>query len=291
LPNRGVPSADGHGRGRGGRDTPRSYAAATGPASRASQSAEPAAFEPAIGCKVLLLRGCVQPAMRPEIDRATVRVLAAAGIETLFAEGQGCCGAIRTHLSDHEGGRDHMRRNIDAWWPLLESGVAGAIVVNASGCSHTIKEYGHALRDDPRYAAKAARIAEVTRDLCELLPELAAALRPRLRPTSGRRIAFHTPCTLQHGQELHGADRELAALGFDVRRAPESHLCCGSAGTYSVLQPELAYRLRDRKLERLESVEAACIVSANIGCIQHLQSGTDVPVKHWIELLDEALAG
>jgi glycolate oxidase iron-sulfur subunit len=240
---------------------------------------------------VLLLRGCVQPAMRPEIDHATARVLAAAGIETRIAPAQGCCGAIKTHLSDHEGGRDHMRRNIDAWWPLIEGGIADAIVVNASGCSHTIKEYAHALRDDLRYAAKAARVSELTRDLCELLPDLVQALGSSLRPASGCRIAFHTPCTLQHGQELRGADRDLAALGFDVRRAPESHLCCGSAGTYSVLQPDLAYRLRDRKLEHLRSVEAGCIVSANIGCIQHLQSGTDVPVKHWIELLDEALTG
>jgi glycolate oxidase iron-sulfur subunit len=241
--------------------------------------------------KVLLLRGCVQPAMRPEIDRATVRVLDAAGIEALIVEKQGCCGALRTHLSDREGGREHMRRNVDAWWPLIESGVAGAIVVNASGCSQAVKEYGYALRDDSKYAAKAARVAELTRDLCELLPDLARTLEPRLRPARSLRIAFHTPCTLQHGQAVRGTDRELAALGFDVREAPESHLCCGSAGTYSVLQPELACRLRDRKLEHLRSVGAECIVSANIGCIQHLQSGTEVPVKHWIELIEEALIG
>jgi glycolate dehydrogenase iron-sulfur subunit len=241
--------------------------------------------------KALLLRGCVQPAMRPEIDRATVRVLDAAGIEALFADSQGCCGALRTHLGDHEGGLEHMRRNIDAWWPSIEGGAVGAIVVNASGCSQMVKEYGYALRDDSRYAAKAARVAELTRDLCELLPDLARSLGQRLRHARGRRVAFHAPCTLQHGQGVRSADRELAALGFDVREAPEGHLCCGSAGTYSVLQPDLAYRLRDRKLRQLESVDAECIVSANIGCIQHLQSGTEVPVRHWIELLEEALAG
>jgi glycolate oxidase iron-sulfur subunit len=241
--------------------------------------------------KVLLLRGCVQPAMRPEIDRATVRVLDAAGIEALMVDQQGCCGALRTHLGDHEGGREHMRRNIDAWWPMIESGLAGAIVVNASGCSQMIKEYGYALRDDAKYAARAARVAELTRDLCELLPDLARSLAPRLRPPRGRRVVFHSPCTLQHGQEVLGTDRELVALGFEVSAAAESHLCCGSAGTYSLLQPELAYRLRDRKLKHLESVGAECIVSANIGCIQHLQSGTALPVKHWIELLDEALIG
>jgi glycolate oxidase iron-sulfur subunit len=288
-PNR-APSPDASGGGRRERGARRAYAAAV-PANPAAPRADIAAGATSAPVKVLLLRGCVQPAMRPEIDRATVRVLEAAGIETRIAERQGCCGAIRTHLSDHEGGREHMRRNIDAWWPLIESGDADAIVVNASGCSHMIKEYGHALRDDSKYAAKAARVSELTRDLCELLPDLVRALKGRIGVAPDCRIAFHAPCTLQHGQELQGADRELAALGFDVRRAPESHLCCGSAGTYSVLQPELAYRLRDRKLEHLRSVEAGCIVSANIGCIQHLQSGTDVPVKHWVELLDEALAG
>lgn len=238
---------------------------------------------------VLLLRGCVQPAIRPEIDLATVRVLGAAGVQALFADGQGCCGALRTHLSDHEGGLEHMRRNIDAWWPLIESGAASGIVVNASGCSQMIKEYGHSLRGDPNYAAKAARISALTKDLCELLPDLAAVLGHRLVGVPGRRVAFHAPCTLQHGQDVAGTDRELAALGFEMRAPAESHLCCGSAGTYSVLQPELAYRLRDRKLGALESLEAECIVSANIGCIQHLQSGSKLPVKHWIELLDEAL--
>ncbi len=238
--------------------------------------------------KVLLLGGCVQPAMRPEIHAATVRVLDAAGIQTLHAAGEGCCGALRTHLNDRDGGLADMRRNIDAWWPLVSQDTVEAIVVDASGCSQMIKEYAHALRRAPEYAQKAARISTVTRDLSEMLPDLVRALKDRVQ-AGGKRLAFHAPCTLQHGQELRGVESQLTALGFDVQVPAESHLCCGSAGTYSVLQPELATRLRDRKLENLHPLGAECIVSANIGCIQHLQSGTKVPVRHWIEALDAAL--
>jgi glycolate oxidase iron-sulfur subunit len=240
--------------------------------------------------KVLLLRGCVQPAMRPNINQATVRVLDAAAIQVVFADGEGCCGALRTHLSDPDGGLEDMRRNIDAWWPLVAGGTIEAIVVNASGCSQTVKEYGHALRHDPIYAGKAARIAALTIDLCELLPQLVSALKARIRPGHLRSIALHSPCTLQHGQHLGGVDTHLGALGFQVKLPNESHLCCGSAGSYSLLQPALAYQLRDRKLGNLATLEAQCIVSANIGCIQHLQSGTTTPVKHWVEVLDETLA-
>jgi glycolate dehydrogenase iron-sulfur subunit len=257
--------------------------------------------------KVLLLLGCVQPAMMPNINSATARVLDAAGIQTLVADEAGCCGAIRLHLSDREGALEHMRRNIDAWWPMVASGAVEAIVMNASGCGVTVKEYGHSLAHDPEYAAKAGRIADLTRDLSELLPELVETLRPRLarsRPEGRRadhaprperrsgRIAFHSPCTLQHGQSLRGGVEEtLRALGFEIEVArTEAHLCCGSAGTYSVLQPEMAYALRDRKLGHLAELEPTTIVSANIGCIQHLQSGTRTPVRHWIEVLDEALA-
>ncbi len=242
--------------------------------------------------KVLMLAGCVQPAMLPNVNGATARVLDAAGIETVVAAGAGCCGAIRTHLNDTGGGLDDMRRAIDAWWPHIESGDAFAIVMNASGCGVTVKEYGHALARDPAYADKARAVAALTRDVSELLPELLPALAPRVRPRDGaRRLAFHPPCTLQHGQQLRGGvETHLQALGFDVSVAPnESHLCCGSAGTYSVLQPELAYRLRDRKLENLAPLAADCIVSANVGCIQHLQSGTATPVRHWIEIVDDAL--
>ena len=240
--------------------------------------------------KVLLLGGCVQPAMRPQINPATVRVLEAAGIETVFAAGEGCCGALRTHLNDRAGGLADMRRNIDAWWPTLDSGAVEAIVVNASACSQMTKEYGYELRHDSDYADKARRVSALTRDLSEYLPDIAFALKDRL-PCSGPRVAFHAPCTLQHGQDLCGVDKALAALGFDVKVPAESHLCCGSAGTYAVLHPGIANELRDRKLGHLRSLEADCIASANIGCIQHLQSGTTLPVRHWIEVLDEALAG
>jgi glycolate oxidase iron-sulfur subunit len=249
--------------------------------------------------KVLMLMGCVQPAMMPNINSATARVLDAAGIQTLVADGAGCCGAIRTHLGNVEGGLDDMRRNIDAWWPLVDGltsqGKVQAIVMNASGCGVTVKEYGHALAHDNAYAAKARRIGELTRDISELLPEIATALKPRLATAKGQgsrpRLAWHPPCSLQHGQQLRGGvETHLRELGFEIELAGnESHLCCGSAGTYSVLQPTLAYQLRDRKLENLAPLQAQVIVSANIGCIQHLQSGTATPVKHWVEVVDEAL--
>jgi len=244
--------------------------------------------------KVLMLAGCVQPAMSPNINTATARVLDAAGIETVVAAKAGCCGAVKFHLNDHDGGKAEMRANIDAWWPHIESGTVEAIVMNASGCGVTVKEYGHTLRNDPAYAAKAARISELTKDLSELLPSLLPALKHRVaanpKVTSGQ-LAFHPPCTLQHGQQLKGGvEQHLGALGFKVKTAAcEAHLCCGSAGTYSVLNPELSYKLRDRKLGHLGALAPDTIVSANIGCITHLQSGTDTPVRHWVEVLDEAL--
>ena len=242
--------------------------------------------------KMLLLMGCVQPALAPNINSATARVLDAAGIQTLVADDAGCCGAIRTHLSDREGGLADMRRNIDAWWPLVSQGAVEAIVMNASGCGVTVKEYAHHLAHDPRYAERARRISELTKDLSELLPELAPKLKPKLRSLKTKKLAYHPPCTLQHGQQLRGdVETQLAALGFEISTAAsEAHLCCGSAGTYSVLQPELAYQLRDRKLKNLAPLQPQTIVSANIGCIQHLQSGTATPVRHWVDIVDEALS-
>jgi glycolate oxidase iron-sulfur subunit len=242
------------------------------------------------GRKMLMLEGCVQPAMMPNINSATARVLDAAGIEVLLAAKAGCCGAVKFHLNDQIGAKAEMRRNIDAWWPYVESGIE-AIVMNASGCGVTVKEYGHILKGDAAYADKAARISALTRDLSELLPELVAPLRGRVAAGAGK-IAFHPPCTLQHGQQLRGGvEKHLGALGFDIKVAScEAHLCCGSAGTYSVLNPEIAYQLRDRKLANLAEGAPATIASANIGCITHLQSGTATPVRHWIELLDETLS-
>ena len=241
--------------------------------------------------KVLMLAGCVQPSMMPNINSATARVLDAAGIETVLAPGAGCCGAVKFHLNDHDGGKAQMRANIDAWWPVVERGEAESIVMNASGCGVTVREYGHILRDDPVYAAKAQRISDLTHDLSELLPDLVPALKSRVTPPVGV-VAYHPPCTLQHGQKLRGGvEVNLRALGFDIQvAANESHLCCGSAGTYSVLQPGLAYPLRDRKLGHLNQLQPTTIVSANIGCITHLQSGSQVPVRHWIEVLDAALS-
>ena len=246
--------------------------------------------------KVLMLLGCVQPSMMPNINSATARVLDAAGIQTLVADDAGCCGAIRTHLNDTEGGLADMRRNIDAWWPLVEGltseGKVEAIVMNASGCGVTVKDYGHALAHDADYADKARRVSALTKDISELLPEIVEALKPKVRKNKLQKLAYHPSCTLQHGQQLRGGvERHLGELGFEVQvSAGESHLCCGSAGTYSVLQPELANALRDRKLGHLAPLQAQTIVSANIGCIQHLQSGTPTPVRHWVEVLDDALA-
>ena len=243
--------------------------------------------------KVLMLAGCVQPAMGPNINSATARVLDAAGIQTVVAAKAGCCGAVRFHLNDHPGGAADMRANIDAWWPHVEAG-AEAIVMNASGCGVMVKDYGHVLKDDPAYAAKAARISALTRDLSELLPALVPVLKPKVAARLSAKVgqvAFHPPCTLQHGQKLKGGvEQHMAELGFSIQTARcEPHLCCGSAGTYSVLNPTIAYQLRDRKLGHLAELQPQVIASANIGCITHLQSGTITPVRHWVEVLDDVL--
>jgi glycolate oxidase iron-sulfur subunit len=239
--------------------------------------------------KMLVLDGCVQPAMGPNINAATARVLDSLGVQLVVAPKAGCCGAVRYHLNDQEGGLDDMRRNIDAWWPYVEQ--VEAIVMTASGCGVTVKEYGHLLAHDENYAAKAKRISELTRDLSEIMPQFEAELASRLRGKIGKRVAYHPPCTLQHGQQIRGkVEGVLRAAGVDVVLCGESHLCCGSAGTYSVLHPEIAHELRDRKLANLQATGAEEIVSANIGCLTHLQSGTDTPVTHWIELIDRALA-
>jgi len=245
--------------------------------------------------RMLALAGCAQPALAPSINAATARVLDALGISLVEAAGAGCCGAVRFHLNDQDGGRDDARRNIDAWWPAIAAGEIEAIVMTASGCGVQIKDYGHLLQHDPAYAEKAARVAALTRDVAEVvaaeetrLIELLAA-RP---PAAREKLAFHAPCTLQHGQQIRGvAERLLTAAGFDLTPVRDAHLCCGSAGTYSLLQPELAGRLRTDKLAALEAGGAGCIASANIGCISHLQGGTATPVRHWIEHLEARLGG
>ncbi|MEO6917927.1 MAG: glycolate oxidase subunit GlcF [Collimonas sp.] len=247
--------------------------------------------------KMLLLDGCVQPAMSPNINSATARVLDALEVQLLVAPKAGCCGAIRYHLNDQQGGLDDMRRNIDAWWPYVigKDGQTGqgveAIVMTASGCGVTVKEYGHLLAADPLYAVKAKAISALTKDLSEILPEFEVELQQKLSGKFSQRVVYHPPCTLQHGQQIRGkVEGLLRGVGVDVKLCTDSHLCCGSAGTYSVLQPELSYRLRDNKLENLQASQPDMIVSANIGCLTHLQSGTQTPVRHWIELLDQALS-
>ncbi len=238
--------------------------------------------------KMLVLDGCVQPAMGPNINAATARVLDALGVQLVVAPKAGCCGAVRYHMNDQAGGLDDMRRNIDAWWPMVEQ--VEAIVMTASGCGVTVKEYGHLLAHDSAYAARAQRISDMTRDLSEVMPQFEAELAARLQGKITKRVAYHPPCTLQHGQQIRGkVEGVLRAAGVDVVLCADSHLCCGSAGAYSVLHPQIAHELRDRKLANLAATGADEIVSANIGCLTHLQSGTDTPVTHWIELIDRAL--
>ncbi|MGO9444183.1 MAG: glycolate oxidase subunit GlcF [Thiobacillaceae bacterium] len=242
--------------------------------------------------KMVVLQGCVQPALAPQINAAAARVLQRLGIELMAADGARCCGAVSFHLNYQEQGRDAMRRNIDAWWPHVQAG-AEAIVTTASGCGVTVKDYGHYLADDPTYSKKAEHIARLAKDIAEIVFAERNRLLERLKAaarTEPLNVAWHAPCTLQHGQQINGVvETLLTAAGYDVQPPMESHLCCGSAGAYSLLEPGIAMRLRDRKLGFLLSQEPEVIATANIGCLAHLQSGTPVPVRHWIELLAEAL--
>ena len=240
--------------------------------------------------KMLVLDGCVQPGMAPNINAAAARVLDALGVQLTAAPKAGCCGALRYHMNDQAGGLDDMRRNIDAWWPSVENGAVEAIVMTASGCGVTVKEYGHLLAHDPAYAAKAEQISAITRDLSEVLALFQDRIAALANAKGGSRVAYHPPCTLQHGQQIRGkVEGVLRAAGVDVVLCADNHLCCGSAGTYSVLQPAISLALRERKLSSLAATEADQIVSANIGCISHLQAGTGTPVTHWIELLEQRL--
>jgi len=241
--------------------------------------------------RMLVLQGCVQPGLKPNINAAAARVLDRIGISLVAADEAGCCGALAHHLNDTEASLAAARRNIDAWLPHLEAG-AEAVVMTASGCGVMVKDYGWLLRHDPAYADKAVRISAATRDISEILAAERDALATHRRsPPTQKRIAYHPPCTLQHGQKLGGdVEALLAQAGFALTPVAEKHLCCGSAGTYSILQPEIAGALKTRKLGHLQAGAPEMIATANIGCLTHLQSASPIPVRLWVELLDEAMA-
>ena len=241
--------------------------------------------------RMLALAGCVQPALAPAINAAAARVLDRAGISLLEAPGAGCCGALRFHLNDQEAGRRDMRALIDAWWPYIERGEVEAIVMTASGCGATVEDYAHVLAEDPDYRHKAARISLLAKDISEVIAAEASAVEeliPEKRPRG--RVAFQSPCSLQHGQRIVGVvEGLLERAGYELTAVADPHLCCGSAGTYSILQPELSAELRSRKLNALAAGSPDVIATANIGCLAHLQAGTATPVRHWIQLLEDAL--
>ena len=242
--------------------------------------------------KMLALASCVQGALAPAIDAAMARVLDRVGVSLVRVPGGGCCGALPLHLEERAQAMTLVKRNIDAWWPFVERG-AEAIVVTASGCGVMVKEYGHLLRHDAAYAAKAKKISELARDTVEVVAAEWTRIAPKIAMDMGsRKVAFHSPCTLQHGMKLKGRVEEiLHALGLELTPVPDAHLCCGSAGTYSILQPELSAQLKANKLAALQSGEPELIATANIGCLVHLADGARVPVRHWIELLDARITG
>lgn len=244
--------------------------------------------------KMFVLDGCVQPVLAPNINIASASVLDKLGISLVKTANAGCCGAVAYHLNDQQDGLNYMRRNIDAWWPLVEKKEVEAIIVTASGCGVTVKEYGHLLRYDSVYAGKAATISTLAKDISEILHAELGNLQhlfSQKHTALKTKLSFHSPCTLQHGMQIRGVVEEiLQAAGFELSYVANAHLCCGSAGTYSILQPELSQQLLKNKLAALESSNPDHIATANIGCLMHLKSGAALPVKHWIELLDERLS-
>jgi glycolate oxidase iron-sulfur subunit len=243
--------------------------------------------------KMLILEGCVQPGMLPNINSATARVLDALKIQLVSAPSATCCGALRYHLNDQAGSLDNVKQNIDAWWPMVENGIE-AIIMTASGCGVMVKDYGHLLANDPAYATRAKKISEITKDISEVTASLQNELVALIGTDQKPGVVYHPPCTLQHGQQIRGkVEGLLSSLGIGVRLCNDSHLCCGSAGTYSVTQPELSEQLRKNKLKNLtvacEESGTDVIVSGNIGCITHLQQD-EKPVLHWIEIVDQLIS-
>lgn len=236
---------------------------------------------------MLVLDGCVQPSMSPNINSATARVLDKLGITLKSIAQSGCCGAVSLHLQAKEEAKDFMRANIDAWWPYIDAG-AEAIVVTASGCGTVLKDYDEHLSNDPVYSAKAKKISALVKDISEIiLNENISQLNTDRQEV---KLAVHCPCSLQHGQKLSGViEKTLTKIGYELTTVKDTHLCCGAAGTYSILQKSISNTLRDNKLKALEEENPEIIVTANIGCLHHLQEGTNRPVRHWIEILDNDL--
>jgi glycolate oxidase iron-sulfur subunit len=242
--------------------------------------------------RMLVLEGCAQPALSPATNVAAARVLDRLGISLVRVAQAGCCGAVSFHLNAQDEALDAMRRNIDAWWPHIEQG-AEAIVITASGCGVMVKDYAHALKHDTAYAEKAKRVSELACDISDVIIPEKTNLQSHLTPHASRltrRIAFHAPCTLQHGLKKKGAvEALLTQLGFELTPVADAHLCCGSAGTYSILQTALANQLRGNKIAALTEGAPQAILTANIGCQSHLQGATTLPVRHWIEALDDVI--
>ncbi len=246
------------------------------------------AFQPTTHSRqIILLQGCAQPSLAPNINHSVTRVLDALGIQTLKLDNEGCCGALSHHMNATEQALESAKRNIDAWWPFVEGEKVEAIVISESGCGNFVKEYTDLLKNDTAYSTKMARIQILTKDLSEVLCKEELS---HFNSKTPQTLAFQSPCTLQHGQGIKGSvEKILSSLGHSLTPVADGHLCCGSAGSYSILQRELSLELRERKLKNLHSGSPTVIASANIGCISHLRGGTKTPVKHWIELLAEEL--
>ena len=243
----------------------------------------------AVKARVALLGGCVQQVLRPGINEAAIRLLARLGVEVVPAKGEGCCGALLHHLGKDAGALAQVRHNVDLWSAEIERHGLDAILITASGCGTMIKDYGFLLRNDPAYAAKAARVSALAKDVTEFLGAL--DLPEPLNPQDAT-LAYHSACSMQHGQQIDALPKQLLTqAGFKVRDIPEGHLCCGSAGTYNILEPEIALRLRDRKIANILATAPDLLATGNIGCMAQIASGTSIPVLHTIELLDFAYGG
>lgn len=239
--------------------------------------------------RVIMLAGCAQQVLRPEINDATIRLLARRGVDVIVSNGAGCCGALVHHMGEEAQAHDQVRRNVDAWSKEMTKGPVDAIIINASGCGTTVKDYGYMLRHDPEYAERAAKISSLTRDITEFLGDY--DLGPPVR-WSSLRVAYHAACSLQHGQGVTDEPKALLlAAGYSVVSPPEGHICCGSAGTYNIMQPELAGELRDRKVKNIRQVKPDVVAAGNIGCITQLAGGMEIPIAHTVELLDWAYGG